>query len=163
MELERLCQSLRTEVEDPCERQEVFKDMVVIMKDMQRTASEDCQRKIDEELKELEGQRAKEALVHVRTSQKLIKMEDERERTRTMERLEVTNTTSPWSGGQERQAFGSCSSSFASNADEAMLASSRMALEVEKTISEESRTAFAEEKERDCWSIDTEVNWTSWR
>ena len=84
---------------------------------------------------------------------KLIDMEDERERARTMQRLEVTktSTTSPWSGGQERWSFGSCSSSSAPNTDEAMSASSRMALQVDKAISEESWTAFAIEKERDYW------------
>ena len=45
-------------------------------------------------------------------------------------------------------SFGSCSSSFASNTDEAMSASSKMA------ISEESWTALAKEKERNWWSID---------
>ena len=54
-----------------------------------------------------------------------------------MQRLEVTSTTSPWSGGQERSSFGSCSSSFAPNTDEAMSGSSIMAPELDKAISEE--------------------------
>ena len=61
------------------------------------TAPEDCQRKMYEELK-LEEQRAKEALVLVQKKHKLIKWEGERERARTMQRLEVTRTMSPWSG-----------------------------------------------------------------
>ena len=44
------------------------------------TAPEDCQRKMYEELKELEEQRAKEALVLVQKKHKLIKWEGERER-----------------------------------------------------------------------------------
>ena len=54
-------------------RQEVLKDLVVGKKDMQRTAPDDCQRKIYEDLKELEEQRAKEALVLVQKKHKLIK------------------------------------------------------------------------------------------
>ena len=61
VELERRCQSLRSDVEYLCERQEVLRDLVVSKKGVQRTAPEDCQRKIDEELKVLEEQRAKEA------------------------------------------------------------------------------------------------------
>ena len=46
-----------------------------------------------------------------------------------MQRLESTRTMSPCSG-DARSSFGSCSSSLASNADEAMSASSRMAQEI---------------------------------
>ena len=58
-ELERGCQSFRADVEYLCERQEVVKDLVVSKKEMQRTAPQDCQRKIYEELEE---PRAKEKL-----------------------------------------------------------------------------------------------------
>ena len=116
---------------------------MVSKKDMQRTAPVDCQMKIYEELKELEEQRTKEALVPVPKKHKLRKMEGERERARTMQRLEVTNTTSPWSGGHECSSFGSCSSCFATNTDEEMSASSKVAPEVDKAISEESWTALA--------------------
>ena len=88
-----------------CEGQEVLTDLVVSKKDMQRTAPEDCHRKNFEE------QRAKEALVLVQKKHKLIKWEGERERARTMQRLEVTRTMSPWSG-HARSSFGSCSSSL---------------------------------------------------
>ena len=60
-----------------CERREVLEDLAVSKKDMQRTAPEDCQRKMHEELKE---QRAKEALVLVQKRHKLIKCEGERKR-----------------------------------------------------------------------------------
>ena len=67
-----------------------------------------------------------------------------------MQGLEVTSTASPLSGGQERSSFGSFSSFFwPPNTDEAMSASSRMALEVDKAISEESWTALPKEQERD--------------
>ena len=45
---------------------------MVSKKDVQRTAPEYCQRKIYEELKELEEKRAKEALVLVQKKHKLI-------------------------------------------------------------------------------------------
>ena len=122
---------------------------------MQRTAPEDCQRKIYKELKELEEQRAKEALVIVQKKHKLIKREGERERARTMQRLEVTRTKSPWSG-HDRSSFGSCSSSLAPNTNEAMSASSRMAQEMEEAIPEAPWTALAKDKERYWWSIDLE-------
>ena len=52
--------------------------------------------------------------------------------------------------------FGSCSSSLVPNTHEAVSASSSVALEVDKAISEECWTALAKEKERDWWSIDLE-------
>ena len=85
-----------------CERQEVLKGLVVSKKDMQRTAPEDCQRKIYEELDE---QRGKEASLLVQKKHELIKWEGEREKARTMQRLEVTRTMSPWSGGHDHSSF----------------------------------------------------------
>ena len=46
VELERRRQSFRADAAYLCERQEVLKDLVVRKKDMQRTAPQDCQRKI---------------------------------------------------------------------------------------------------------------------
>ena len=66
-----------------------LKGLVISKKDMQRTAPEDCQRKIYEELRELEVQRAEEALALVQKKHKLIEMEGERERARTMQILEA--------------------------------------------------------------------------
>ena len=103
----------------------------------------------------MEEQRAKEALVLAQKKHKLMKWEGERERARTMQRLEVTRTTSPWSG-HARSSFGSCSSSLAPNTDEAMSVSSRMAQEIVEAKSEASWTAQAKEKERYWWSIDLE-------
>ena len=72
-------------------------------------------------------------------------MKGERERARTMQRLEVTRTTSPLSG-HARSPFGSCSSSLAPNIDEAMSASSRISQEIEEAKSEASWTVLAKEK-----------------
>ena len=68
---------------------------------MQKTAPEKYQEKTFEEFKELEGQRAKEALELVQRKHKLIKCEGERERARTMQRLEASRTIGPWSGAQD--------------------------------------------------------------
>ena len=145
---------IRSDVEYPCGRHDFLKDLVVSKKDMQRTAPGDCQRTIHEELKELkelEEQRAKESLLLVEKKHKLIKWEGERKRARTMQRLEVTRTMSPWSGHAR-----SCSSPAAPNTDEAMSATSRMAQEMGEAKSEASWTALAKEKERDWWSADLE-------
>ena len=139
--LEGRCQSFKADVEDLCERQEVSQDLVVSKKDTQRTAPGDCQSKIYEELKELEEQRAKEASALVQKQHKLIEWDGERERGRSIRRLEVTRTISPLSGH-------ACSSSLAPNTDEAMSASSRMSQEMEEK-SEASWTALAKEKNKE--------------
>ena len=81
-------------------------------------------------------------------------MEGERERARAMQRLEVATTTSPlvWRPGTlvVRILFLVC----AHNTEEAVSASSKMALVADKAISGESWTASAKEKERYWWSID---------
>ena len=66
------------------ERQEVLK-----------TAPEDFQRQIFEELKEFEEPRAKEALALVQKKHQPIKWEGERERVRTMQRLEASRAIGP--------------------------------------------------------------------
>ena len=61
-----------------------------------------------------------------------------------------------WPGAHDNSSFGSCSSSLAFDADEAMSVSSKMAKETDEAMSESSWTALAKEKERDWWSIDLE-------
>ena len=111
---------------------------MVSKKDMQKTAPEDCQRQIYEELEELEEQGVKQALVP----------EGETERARTMQRVEVTRTMSPWSD-HARSSSGSSSSSLAPDTVFASSASSRIAQEMEEAKSEPSWTSLAREKERD--------------
>ena len=94
---------------------------------------EDCQRKIYEEWKVLQEQRAEEAVVLVHKKHKLYKMEDERQRARTLQRREVTRTTSPWSGGQG-SSFESCSSSYAPSMEETMSARLPKELEMDKAV-----------------------------
>ena len=69
VELERRCLTFSEEVEYSSERQEVLSDLAVSKQDMQRTAPEDCQRQIFEELKELEERRAKESLALLQKKQ----------------------------------------------------------------------------------------------
>ena len=113
IELERRCQTLREEVEHLGEQQEVEADLMVSKRDMQKEAPEKSQEKIFEEFKVLEEQRAKEALALVQKKHMLIKYEGERERARTMRRLEESRGIGPWSGGHDCPSFGSCSSSLA--------------------------------------------------
>ena len=155
IELERRCLTLREEVKYLDEKQQVLADLLVSKKDIQKGAPEKYQEKI-EELKELEEQRAKEALALVQKKHKLIKWEGERERARTTQRLEASRAVGPWSGSHDNSSFGSSSSSLAFHTDEAMSSSSRMAQEVDEAMSESFWTALAKEKERDWWSIDLE-------
>ena len=110
--------------------------------------------KIFEELKAVGGAKGKTSVTGQK-KHKLINWEGDGEMARTMQRLEVTRTMSPWSG-HTRSSFGFCSSSLPPNTDEAMSASSRMAQEMEDAKSETSWTAVAKEKERDWWNIDLE-------
>ena len=125
MMLERRCLTLKEEVEYSSERQEVLTDLMESKMNMHKTAPEKYQEKIFEELKELEEQRAKEALAQ--RKHKLVKWEGEMERARTTPRLEASSAIGPWSGGHDNSSFGSCSSSLAFNTVEAMSASSKMA------------------------------------
>ena len=79
---------------------------------MQKTAPEKYQEKIFEKLKELEEQRTKEALELVQRKHKLIKWEGERERARTLQRLEGSRAIGPWSGAHDNSSCGLCSSPF---------------------------------------------------
>ena len=67
------------EVEHFSEKQEVLADLTASKKDMQKEAPEKYQETILEILKELEEQRAKEALALVQKKHVLIKCESERE------------------------------------------------------------------------------------
>ena len=78
----------------------------------------------------------------------LIKWEGERERARTLQRLESSRTTAHWSGVHDDSSFGSCSSSLAFDSDEALSASSKMAKDADEAMSESSWTALAKGKER---------------
>ena len=93
--MERRCLTLREDVEHLSESQEVLTDLMVRKKDTQRIAPKDCQIKIFVEFEELEVQRAKEALTLVQKKHKLIKWECERERARTMQRLEASRASGP--------------------------------------------------------------------
>ena len=134
----------------------VLADLMVSKRDVQKEAPEKYQEKIFEEFKELEEQRAKDALLLVQKKHMLIKWEGERERARMMQRLGGSRAIGPWSGGHDYSSFGSCSSSLALHTVDAMSAFSRMAQEVDEAMSQSSWTALAKEKERDWWSIDLE-------
>ena len=65
-----------------------------------KTAPEDFQRQIFQELKELEEQKTKEVLELVQRKHMLIKWEGKRERARTLQRLESSRATGRWYGAQ---------------------------------------------------------------
>ena len=145
--LERHCLALREEVEHLSERQEVLAVLMEGKMNMQKTAPEDFQRQIFQELKkELEEQKTKEALELVQRKHKLIKWEGERERARTLQRLESSRAIGQWSRAQDNSSFRSCSSSLAFDT----------AQDVDKAKFESSWNALAKVKERDWWSIDLE-------
>ena len=122
----------REEVEHLSESQEVLTDLMVRKKDTQRIAPKDCQIKIFVEFEELEVQKAKEALTLVQKKHKLIKWECERERARTMQRLEASRASGPRSGGHDNSSCGSCSASLALHTDEAM--SARWSIDLEREV-----------------------------
>ena len=137
-------------------RQEVLTVLMERKINMQRTAPEKFIEKIFEELEELEEQRTREALELVQRKHNFVKWEGERERTRTLQRLEASSATGSWSGAHDNSSFGSCSSSWTLNTDEAMSASSQMGKDTDEAGSESPWTALAEGKERGWWSIDLE-------
>ena len=96
VKLERRCQGLVQEVQLLSERQEVLVGMVVSKRDMQKEASKKCQEMIFEEIKELEEQRAKEALELVQKKHMLTKLEGERERARMLQRLGGSRAIKHW-------------------------------------------------------------------
>ena len=131
---------------------------------MQRTAPERYREKIFEELKELEEQKTKEALELLGMKHKLVKSEGERERARTLQRLDASRATGPWSGAHDNSSLGSCSSSSAFDTHEAVSASSQMGKDADDAMSESSWTSLAKVKERDWWRIDMEGEvQRSWR
>ena len=68
----------------------------------------------------------KETLELAQRKHQLIKWEGERERARTLQRLELSRAVGQWSGAHDNSSFGSCSSSLAFDTDEAMSASSKV-------------------------------------
>ena len=73
---------------------------------------------------------------------KLVKWEVERERARTLQRLESSTAVGPWSGAHDNSSSCSCSSSLAFDTDEAMSASSKMGKDADEATSESSWTAL---------------------
>ena len=72
---------------------------------MQKEAPETCQEKIFKEFKELEEQRAEQALAFVQKKHMLTKCESERERASIMQRSDVSSAIVPWSKGHDNSPF----------------------------------------------------------
>ena len=78
VELERRCQEMMQEVKLLSDRQEVLSGVVVSKRDLRKEAAKTYQEKAFEEFKELEEQRAKEALELVQKKHMLVKWEGEK-------------------------------------------------------------------------------------
>ena len=86
-ELDRRCLDLMQEVQLLSERQEVLVGMVASKRNMQKETLQKYQEKVFEEFKELEEQRAEEALELVQKKLMHTKWEGESERARMLRRL----------------------------------------------------------------------------
>ena len=84
------------EVKLRSERQEVLVGMVVNKRDMQKEAPKKYQEQVFEECKELEEQRAQEALELVQKKHMLTKCESERERARVLQRVGGSRAIGHW-------------------------------------------------------------------
>ena len=121
--------ALREEVEHFNESQEVLAVLMEGKMNMQKTAQENFQRQIFQELKELEEQKTREA-----TKAQVGKM-----------------GCKGWSrqgqsGAHDNSSFGSCSSFQAFDTDEALSASSKVAKDADQALSEASWTALTKPK-----------------
>ena len=88
-------------------------------------------------MKELEEQKTKEALELLGRKHKLVKLENERDRARMIQEMELSGAVGHLPGAVDSSSLDSCSTSVAQGADDVM--------------SESSWTSLAKEKERDRW------------
>ena len=130
------------------DRPEVLAGMVVSKRDMQKEAPKKYRDKVFEEFKELEGQRAKEALELVQKKHMLIKWEGERERARMLQRLEGSRAIRNWTDARDTMSVESCSSSTACDMEEVCSESSRKMKDMEKTTPEASWITMTKGKEK---------------
>ena len=131
--LERECLELREEIEHLSEKQEVLATLMEGKMGLQKATPEDFQVQIFQELKELEEQKTKEALEHVKRKHKMVKWEGERERARMIQGMELSGPA----------------------ADEAMTTSSWVAQDADDAMAVSSWTAFG--------TLTWKVKWRSWR
>ena len=140
--LERECLELKEEIELLTERQELLATPTEGKMSKQKVALEKYQKKIFEELKELQGQKTKEALELLGRQHKLVNSENERDRARMIQGIELSGAVGNFSGALDSSSLDCCSPSVAQDADDAM--------------SQLFWTSLAKGKERDWWSVDLE-------
>ena len=138
VELERRCQAMMQEVKLLSDRQGVVSGVVVSKRDLRKEAPTKYQEKAFEEFKELEKQRAKEALELVQKKHMLVKWEGERERARMLQRLGGSRAIKHWTDARDNMSVESCSPSMACDMEEAGSESSRKMHDKEETTSEAS-------------------------
>ena len=140
--LERKCMDLSEANEQLSEKQELLTTLMESKKSLQKVALEEFQRKIFQELKELEEQKSKEVLELLGRKHKLVKLEKERDRARMLQEREPSGAEGDSNVATDSSSFCSCSPSLAHDVDEAM--------------STPSRKSPSMVKDRDWWSADLE-------
>ena len=128
------------------------------VQDEHAAATEDVQRQMLQEFKELEEQKTKEELELVPYVDQVGEVQG---------RVAKTNVDSNRSSGLERNdnsSFGSCSSSLAFDTHEVMSASSQMTQDVDEPMSGSSWTALAKERREEVGgALTRRVKRRSWR
>ena len=103
--------ALSEAIENLSEKQELLANLMDGKMSLQRVAPERFQQKIFQELKELEEQKTNEALEQLGRKHKLGKMENERNRARMLQGMELSGAEGDFSGAFDSSSFDSCSPS----------------------------------------------------
>ena len=119
-------------------------------RNVQKEAPKKYQEKVFEEFKELEEQRAKEALVLVQRKRMLVKWEGERERANILQRLGGSRAIRHWSGARDSMSVESRSSSMAES-------SKKKLKDMDETTSGASWIAVTKGKEKEVWRLELRV------
>ena len=118
--LERKCTDLSEANEQLSEKQVLLTTLMESTKSLQKVALEEFQRKIFQELKELEEQKSKEVLELLGRKHKLGKLEKERDRARMLQEREPSGAEGDFNVATDSSSFCSCSPSLAHDVDGAM-------------------------------------------
>ena len=153
VELGRRCQGMMQEVKLSSERREVLKGMGVEDKREMQKEAKSIKRRF---LRELEEQRAKEALELVQKKPMLIKCEGERERARMLQRLVGSRVIKHWNDVRDFLSVESCSPSMACDVEGACSESSRKMQDKQETTSDVSWTEVTKGKEKEMWRLKPE-------
>ena len=145
------------EVIQKSERQEVLTGLVEDKVRLQSKATEKYYETIFDELRELEGKKAKEALLLVQKKHILIRYQSERDKARMLQSMGGSRARRNWFDTQDTFSFVSCSPSMACDMEEVYSESSRKMQDKEETTSEASWTATkGKGKGKEVWRLEPE-------